>query len=407
MNLNSVSARKIASYYTPQREAFEQYLRGIHESSERSERTNALALVHLKKAIQLDSVYVPALNFLAHLLEERYDKKWDESDQILQEAALYCRNSIRLDSSNSGATAMLGVIEFLRNNDSSAIALSESALRLNPNNLAALTNLGTIYIKRLNQPETGVTYFKKAQELEPLDWSVYSNLGVGYANMGNLPEAYRMWQTALRLDSSQVDVWINLGEYYLIEAKHDSAVLCFRRALAGSPLEASLYGRLATVLLSRREFAEAEQILTNGVNTLQQDVELLYLLGVTYQLANKMQEGKNILQQGRSLVVARLKNKPGDAELISTQGLFEARRGNQQAARRFATSAAAQDAHNVEVMIRVARIYSILGDKPKMLATFSAARAEDPNLDVAYLRTALDFERFRTDPDLLAIARGK
>jgi Flp pilus assembly protein TadD len=223
--------------------------------------------------------------------------------------------------------------------------------------------------------------------------------------MGDLPKAYQMWQAALLLDSNHAEVWRNLGEYYLVEGSDANAADCFRRALQEQPMDTQLCERLATVLLALHEFDEAENVLVKGVNREQSDFELLYLLGVTYSFANKPQEAKNALQQGRNLVIAQLVKKPEDAALIAERGLFEARLGNGSDARRRANDAALKDPQNHEVMIAVARIYSILSEKAVMLKAFTAA--DYPDYDVAYLRTALDFENYRKDPDLLALARRK
>jgi hypothetical protein len=63
------------------------------------------------------------------------------------------------------------------------------------------------------------------------------------------------------------------------------------------------------------------------------------------------------------------------------------------------------DSTNEEVVMRVARVYAILGVKDRMLEWFKRVRAMTTEYDASYLRTAMDFEKYRNDPELLSIAR--
>jgi hypothetical protein len=57
-------------------------------------------------------------------------------------------------------------------------------------------------------------------------------------------------------------------------------------------------------------------------------------------------------------------------------------------------------------MVRVAGIYALLSQREKMLDAYARAYASNPELDVQYLRTAIDFEHYRQDPELLTVASG-
>lgn len=403
ISLNDTTARRITVFYTPSHEAFEQYLRGMDESQPRTKEANRLAIFYLRKAVEYDSVYVPASNFLAHLLHERYEKGWETNDELLEEAAQYCNRSLRREPLNASARALLGVIEGQRENHKEAIRLSREALKADPNNLVALTNLGSIFLNR--EPEEAITYFKRVQEIEPLSWFVYVNLGVGYAKMNNLPEAYRMWQVALKLDSNQVETWITLGDYYTYHAKYDSAELCLRRALRDRPLEAGLYEHLGTILLAQRKYAAAEELMRSAINDIRGDYNLLYVLAIAHLAAGHTPEAKLALQQGLRLAQEQQKARPENSSLRAVQGLFEARLERKIEAGRLAARAST-DSLNPETMVRVAGIYALLSQREKMLDAYARAYASNPELDVQYLRTAIDFEHYRQDPELLAVASG-
>lgn len=68
-------------------------------------------------------------------------------------------------------------------------------------------------------------------------------------------------------------------------------------------------------------------------------------------------------------------------------------------------NAVKHDSTNEETIMKVARGYAVLGLKNEMLMWFKRVKAMNPEYDAAYLRTAIDFEKYRSDPDLLIIAR--
>ena len=105
------------------------------------------------------------------------------------------------------------------------------------------------------------------------------------------------------------------------------------------------------------------------------------------------------------MVQRKLRKNPKAGNTHAFEGLFQARLGNHSAARACAAKAFVLDSTNSDVVIKVARIYAVLRAKDEMLEAFTHAKAMDPEYDAAYLATALDFERYRNDPNLLSIAR--
>jgi hypothetical protein len=104
------------------------------------------------------------------------------------------------------------------------------------------------------------------------------------------------------------------------------------------------------------------------------------------------------------LFAAKIKKDPQVSDYHAWHGLFLARLGDPKATRSFA-QAVKLDSTNEEIIMSVTRGYAILGMKTEMLQWFKRSKAMNPEYDAAYLRTALDFEKYRSDPDLLIIAR--
>jgi TolB-like protein/Flp pilus assembly protein TadD len=396
--------QRLSRYYTTDKTAYDAYLRGLYHRQKKTKDDNSLAIEYFTQALKSDSAFGPALTALANAQEVRYEKGWSADGQLLTDASVSCQKALQLDSLNANAKANLGVIEGLLGNVRKAITLSEQALQVDENNLIALTQLGVLNIYYLGEPAKGVTYFKKVQEIEPLSAFVHNNLGVGYAQMKNLPAAHAAFQRAIQLDPSMGAAWNNLGIFYA-RTQNDSALICYRKVLQLNPRERLAYESLGALLLGRGEFSQAESLLVKGTMMLQSEHSLLYALGLSYGFAGNVSKAREILREGLLLVQQKLRKNPKAGNTHAFEGLFEARLGNDSVARACATKAFVLDSTNSDVVIKIARIYAVLREKDEMLEAFTHAKAMDPEYDAAYLATALDFERYRSDPDLLSIAR--
>jgi serine/threonine protein kinase/tetratricopeptide (TPR) repeat protein len=402
-----ILANRLNLYTTHDAKAFDEYLRGDFEHQKGTMESNALALVFFRRALDRDSLYIPALNYLAAALHVCYEREWGNDPQVLEEASGYCERVLALDSLNVEATALLGVIASARRNFAEGVRLSELAIARNPNNLIALVNLGQLYTFELGKPEIGVTHFLRARELEPLDWIMHVNLGMAYAGWSKWPESYKCWQYALKLSPSRVEIWKVLGQYYAHESKYDSAAYWLKRVADAQPDENQTFEELGALYLVQNMYPDAERLLVLATTgELQDDYNLHYLLGVTYICSGKLRNARNAFEQGLVLVNSAVRQNPGNANHIASRGLFEARLQLAGPARRSAARAAEMDTADGDVIITLAKIHAILGDRANALRFFRKARGRSSEFDLRYLLTSRDFEAYWSDPEFRVAASG-
>ena len=404
--IDTFLTRQFQRFSTRDKSAFDSYLRGLFEALKGTAHSRSVALEHLRSAVDRDPAFVPAYNYLAHVLETVFELGGEKDQKLLEEAATYCAKSLSVDSLNGDAMAILGVIETMKGNSLAGKTLSGKALLLDPNNPIALTNLGLLETYDFQNPAKGVAHFALLRDLQPLDYFVHCNLGVAYAMMMDFPDAYVSFQQALKLDPTKREIWLNLARYYTHEAKIDSAVLCYEHLLRLNELDETANERLGALYIATNRIEQAESLLTIATGRLQSNYTLLYLLGRTRSFRHRENEAQNKLQQGLLLVEAQLLKSPDNSELIAMKGLFEAHLHRGAEARTSARKAVTIDTTNSETFVRVAQIYAALGNKIAMIESFRRARRDNNEYDVAYLRTAFDFLNFRTDMNLEAIARG-
>ncbi len=393
------SSRNVSS------DAYDVYLKGLFHAKKSGKDNNALAIEYFSESLTKYPEFVSAMVSLADVQILRYENEWDKSDKLLTEAKQHCDDALRLDQTNAKAIALSGAVEVLKGNQSKGLELFQNALKIDQNNSVALERIAILYLFNLNEPAKAITYFKKRQEIEPTSAVIHSNIGVGYALLKNYPEAIKSFRRALQLSPDDDGAWRNLGYLYERQAQYDSAISCYQIALQKNTSFPLTYELLVSPMLAFERYAEAESILIKGTTLMPSSHELVYLLGVTYALSKKSADAKRILQEGVMLMDEKVRKNPNDGDYYAYSALFNARLGNTKSAIDLALKAYPLDSLNNEVVIKIARTYAITGQKDNMLEWFRRAKAMNPEYDLAYLTTAIDFESFRKDEKLVFIAK--
>ncbi|MBI4548643.1 MAG: tetratricopeptide repeat protein, partial [Ignavibacteriae bacterium] len=305
------------------------------------------------------------------------------------------------------AYVVLSDIENLRGNNTERTKLLQKALNFDERNVQALTLLAGIYLFDINEAAKGLTYLQKLQEIDPTDWVSNSDFGVGFAQLKDYPEAIRWFRQSLKLNPDQVDAWSNLGYAFERLAHYDSALECYNIANKKDPMNTLIYENLTSLLLATAKYSTAESLLLRGTKYLPSNHELIYDLGVTYELMGKPSNAKQTLVEGLRLLESKIQKNKTFSSHHADFGLFQARLRQPVKAIEAGSEAFRLDSTNNEVVMKIARMYAVLGKRDKVLEWYRRAKAMNPEYDAAYLTTALDFEKYRKDPDLLLLAREK
>ncbi len=361
-------------------DAYDSYLHGVYYRDRFNKDDNLLAMSYFSNAVRADSTFVLGLEGLADAKIEPYLQGWDFSESNLDDATLICTKLLKLDSVNSQALAMLGSISNARGKVQDGLALLHRSLDIDHRNSYALTEAAVTYLFRLNDPVQAIVLLKKLEEVDPEDWLVTSNLGVAYAQLKKDDQAIQSLRRAVVLDPLQYMPVLNLGNEFERTHQYDSAVLYYSRAIGVQPKAEQPYEYIAEIQIIRGNIAPAESILQAGIRALQSAPELFYALGVTYQRWNKRMEAKTTLSEGLQLLQSKMGKEGGSAEYTAEQGLFQARLGEAAGASASAEKAFSMDSTDDEVLIRIAGVHSILGNKRRMLRCSNAPRGEVLNM---------------------------
>jgi eukaryotic-like serine/threonine-protein kinase len=390
-------------------EAYDSYLHGYYYLSKEhiQESDNSLAIEYFNESCKKDSQFVPAIVALAHAKVNGFMNGWNQSAQVLADAEINCTKALRLDSNNANACSVKGMIVSLRGDKTGSHKWFEKSLEKDDHNILALTMLAYSYMFDLNEPAKSVIYLKKWQDIDPTDYSTYANIGIAYGQLKDYTEAIRCFRQSLKLSPYYAQSWTNLG--YALErvVQYDSAIICYNTALRLDPKFEQAYENIIGVLLATGKYAKAESILVSGIKHLQTNSVLFYDLGVTYLQLGKRSLAQRAFKEGLSFVEGKLQKNKNIGQLQADFGLFKARLYNGAEAISGAAEAYRLDSTNSDIILKISCIYAVLGQKDKMLEWFKRAKAMNPEYDVPFLATAIDFEKYRNDPDLLFIAKQK
>jgi tetratricopeptide (TPR) repeat protein len=174
------------------------------------------------------------------------------SQQKIAEAHESFERATKLKASYPGTLANawnnLGLIATQGNRTSEAIRCFQEAVRLSPDNLIALNNLGSAY--RLQKDwDAARKAFEHAVEVSPGNPEANYGLGMVFAQADDTEHAYAYLQRALKLRPDYPEALNNLGILYLRTQRRDDAVASFKECIRVAPEFDQAYLNLARVYL--------------------------------------------------------------------------------------------------------------------------------------------------------------
>ncbi len=140
----------------------------------------------------------------------------------------------------------LGLLATREGRTTEAIPYFEQALKLNPDHLIALENLGNAYRQQKNWAEAREA-LEKAVAVGPQDPEANYSLGMVYAQLNDNDRAYEYLQRALNARPGYPEALNNLGVLYLRTGRRDQGIASFEECIRVAPAFEQSYMNLARV----------------------------------------------------------------------------------------------------------------------------------------------------------------
>jgi tetratricopeptide (TPR) repeat protein len=155
----------------------------------------------------------------------------------------------------------LGLIATQTNSTEEAVKDFREAVRLSPDHMIALTNLGNAYRLQKNWEEARKV-FDHALEVDASDAEANYGLAMVFAHADDTAHTYEYLQRALKSRPDYPEALNNLGVLYLRTNRRDDAVASFETCIRVAPEFDQSYLNLARVYSIENDPAKARKVLT-------------------------------------------------------------------------------------------------------------------------------------------------
>lgn len=107
----------------------------------------------------------------------------------------------------------------------------QQSLKIYPNNPQALMRCGEIIGTEYNKLDEAMNYFQKALKLDSSNAQLYFDIAFCNELNGNYPSALKNYKTSLKLDSNYIEVWQNISVLFSKMGMNDSALIYNQRLI--------------------------------------------------------------------------------------------------------------------------------------------------------------------------------
>lgn len=97
------------------------------------------------------------------------------------------------------------------------------------------------------------------KSVKPQTWILLNKIGIAYHQMGDLDQAKRYYERAIKQNKQYAEALNNLGAVWYAKKSYRRAVSFYRKALEIQPRSASMHSNLGTAYFARKQYEAAAQ----------------------------------------------------------------------------------------------------------------------------------------------------
>ncbi len=166
------------------------------------------AVFNLKNALSINPESFEAQNNLLYNAQQAYNNaQYIVAIEAYQHLLKYKPNDVDIQISMAHSLSYTNLID-------SAMRMIDRVILLNPNEAKAYSKKGEILGRVFNDLNNSELFLRKALSLNPKDASANENLGIVLGIKGNFPESLDYFFKAMKLDSTQSRIYLNIAGTY-------------------------------------------------------------------------------------------------------------------------------------------------------------------------------------------------
>lgn len=177
-----------------------------------------------------------------------------------------------------------------------AISNYSEVLKLEPNNVEALKNLGVAF-SATGRSDKAKDYLERAYRVDSDDADICNNLGVIYSGLGRTNDAIKYFEIAVSLDSTDALGMTNLAQEHLRNNAVGKALPLLRRADSLQPNHRTILFELGNAHAAAGIYDSAEVYYDRSLKAEGGSAQLHYFMGVVQQRLGKTAEAEKNFRQ--------------------------------------------------------------------------------------------------------------
>jgi uncharacterized protein (TIGR02466 family) len=231
------------------------------------------AIASYSEAIRISPKYVDALRNLGLCHSKAYH---------LEDALECFERCVRIRPADAAAWLATGNVRREQGDLDGAIADFEKTLELQPDYADAHHNLG-VCLRLQQRPEDALEHYETARKLGLDRAELHHNMGNALIDMQQAGRAIDAYQAALEQNPADLDTHRNLNSLLWQQNLLDDYLKSYTDVLDKDPAALSLRLAYATALNQKESYAEAEQVLREGLAHSAESSEMKSLLAYTLE----------------------------------------------------------------------------------------------------------------------------
>jgi protein O-GlcNAc transferase len=231
-------------------EAMEALNIAINKEPENNQIKNYLDLIQKKQDYRFKIAFQNAV-------------KLHQNDQLDKAINSY-NSALDIQPNNPAVLSNIGLALHCKGRVNEAIEAYQKAIAIQPDHAQAYYNLGNI-LKEQKKDIPAIEHYKKAIAIQPDYLDAYNNLGNTLTELGKLDEAVAILDKATLLYPNSSESLFNLGSALFKQGFIDKAVESYNKAISIEPNNAQVYNNLGTALQEKGEFNRAYASFKNAI----------------------------------------------------------------------------------------------------------------------------------------------
>jgi TolB-like protein len=262
LTVRPTAETRLATVRAVNPEAYEAYLKGRYEWTQRTRESIDRAIAYFTRAIDLDPTYAPAHAALADCYNQFATVLLGTGSprEYRPRAATAAIRALQLDPYSAEGHATLGYVRHYERRWEEAEGEFRRAIELNPNLPLVRIWYANLLMSR-GRMEAAVEQAFAARALDPFSLIVNTNLGWVLAFAGRHEEAVRQLQGTLELDSTYVQARKRLVDALMLAGRDDEAYEQAKRLVATSGRAPHMVTALAKASVRVGRTDEARSLL--------------------------------------------------------------------------------------------------------------------------------------------------